>query len=45
MGSGVSQTPIALYERREYSVYDKSILSKMHKDAGFRDEQNALILR
>ena len=41
----MAESLLALYERREYSVYDKSILSKMHKDAGFRDEQNALILR
>ncbi len=31
----MAESLLALYERREYSVYDKSILSKMHKDAGF----------
>ena len=31
----MAESLLALYERREYSVCDKSILSKMHKDAGF----------
>lgn len=31
----IAESLLALYERREYSVYDKSTLSKMHADAGF----------